>query len=1078
MTRSPLWPLFLVVFALSLGALADDTPVDIPDEALRALLAEELGKDADDEITRDDLASLTSLSYTWPVVGERVDIADLTGLEFAVNLTYLYLRGNDIVDLGALARLDKLESLDLDGNRIADLSPLAGLPALRVLFAGRNPIEDITPLAALPRLENLELANTRIERPLLGRAPLRKLVLRGARVSDLSVLEGLAELRELDLGENPLIDLTPLQRLPGLRELWLDGCGITDLSGLTGLRAVTNLVIAHNSITDLSPLSGLSTLARLDVSSNAVTDLSPLQALSGLTALNAGHNEIKRLTPLAGQVGLTSLALNDNRIEDLSPIAGLTALWWLNLANNRIRHILPLAGLSDIEDLMLGGNRIAVLPPLSKLASLRRLSLWRNELTDVSGVEGLAQLRTLSITDNQVRDLTPLAGLDSLYELRASRNLISDLSPLAGLSGLRSLSVAENDISDLSPLADGPDLGRLDLSGNRIRDLWPLKGLSNVINLAVSDNDVADLSPLRDGPDIWNLSVARNRLVDIEPLRGAMQLRFLRLDDNSVADLSPVSEMPRLWGFSADGNAIADLSAVSINGAFGMHGEPIEGYASIARNPLDEASVDVHVSRLLADDVQVTVRVHHAPLLASSSVRQGFVRVVNDASDDARILMSGSDDNRRWAGELELLVPGDGAVQFTSADFYNGNPAKRMPRTLSHYTAAGDLGLEIRSPTYAVSVLAYVRGANGHLAALSGLVAPEDSSDDSEFRVRTFVPAGSESGIGLLRLTSATGRPTNIEVVGVDDTGRAPGTTVRLRLEGTRTLSAADLEAGLGLDGSLGDGEGMWNLRLTSDNPLHVMNLLESADGGRLTNLYSTPVRAAPHDAGTRHYVPLFAAGGAVLRILNLATETATVDIRAMDDAGTWHGLATLSIGAGEAVNLDRADLRDGAEGFGGAVDAGSGHWRLVVDSGQDLEVLAFAEALDGFLEATSLATSGRRHALAYFNPGSNRMRQSILRLVNWGDIDADVEIQAVDDAGSSRRVSFVVGSGAVVTLSATELERGGPGLSGALGDGTGKWRLRINSNRPLDAMSLMVTPAGLGNLTDDPDAREAPAYR
>ena len=103
MTRSPLWPLFLVVFALSLGALADDTPVDIPDEALRALLAEELGKDADDEITRDDLASLTSLSYTWPVVGERVDIADLTGLEFAVNLTYLYLRGNDIVDLGALA---------------------------------------------------------------------------------------------------------------------------------------------------------------------------------------------------------------------------------------------------------------------------------------------------------------------------------------------------------------------------------------------------------------------------------------------------------------------------------------------------------------------------------------------------------------------------------------------------------------------------------------------------------------------------------------------------------------------------------------------------------------------------------------------------------------------------------------------------------------------------------------------------------------------------------------------------------------------------------------------------------------
>ena len=1102
---------------------ADDTPVEIPDEALRTLLADRLGKDADDEITRDDMASLTSLSYSWPVVGERVDIADLTGLEFAANLSNLYLRGNDIVDLVPLADLDKLASLDLEGNQIVDLSPLADMPVLEMLFIGRNPIEDVSPLASLPRLAHLDLWSTHVVRPALGKVPLQTLNLRGSRVSDLTGLKDLADLRELDLGDNPLTDLSPLGHLPRLRELQLDRCDLVDLSGLSGLRAVTRLMLGHNAITDLSPLSGLSTLVSLQIPFNDVVDISPLGTLTGLSNLGADHNAIEHLTAIAGMEGLTGVSLTgnrvadlsplaglkvlrsldivDNRVEDLSPLAGLVDLRALDISNNRvedlspiaelrslrdlraannaIRFTLPLAGLPDLETLDLSFNRIARLTSLSGSRALRTLNIARNEVTDLSGLEALDQLGSLTITGNRVHDLMPLAGLDHLSALYASYNAITDLSPLAGLSRLSMVYLSGNDIVDLSPLAEVPNLGSLYANGNRIRDLSPLAGLRRLFYLNVSDNEVVDLSPLRERSP-WQLYLDRNRVEDIEPLTGVDGLRVLSIDDNRLADLSPVADMPWLSHISADGNAITDLSGVSINGNLGEHGERIEGFASLARNPLDEAALDVHVPALEAEGNWVTMRVDHARLLAPTSARLGFVRVVNDAHDANRVRVSGFDDNGRWGGMLVLAVPGDGAEQFTSTDYYNGNPSKGMPRTLFYYSAAGDLGLELQSSSKAVKVLSYVRGANGHLAALGGLVPPEDSTDGHEFRVRTFVPAGNGAGIGLLHITNANRLPADVEVARQDDSGETLETTVRLRLDGfeTRTLTAADLEAGDGAHGVSGDGEEMWRVRVTSNRLLRVRNLLESADFGRLTNLHSAPVRSVPHNGGTRYLVPLFAADGAMLRILNRSGEDGTADVRALDDAGSRHGVATLSIGAGEAVNLNRADLRDGMDCLAGVVDAGDGHWRLVVESGLDLEVLAFAVAEDGFLENMSLATTGRRHDLAYFNPGSNRTRQSILRLVNWGLFDAQVEIEGVDDTGSSRRVSTVVRSDTVRMLSAAELEHGGQGLVGALGDGTGKWRLRIDADHSLDAMSLMATPVGFGNLTDDPDAWEAPASR
>ena len=71
------------------------------------------------------------------------------------------------------------------------------------------------------------------------------------------------------------------------------------------------------------------------------------------------------------------------------------------------------------------------------------------------------------------------------------------------------------------------------------------------------------------------------------------------------------------------------------------------------------------------------------------------------------------------------------------------------------------------------------------------------------------------------------------------------------------------------------------------------------------------------------------------------------------------------------------------------------------------------------------------------------------------------MSIEGVDDAGESP-------GGAARTVTSRALETGdAEGLSGALGTGVGKWRLVVTSERSIQVMSLLSSPAGhLTNLS------------
>ena len=213
------------------------------------------------------------------------------------------------------------------------------------------------------------------------------------------------------------------------------------------------------------------------------------------------------------------------------------------------------------------------------------------------------------------------------------------------------------------------------------------------------------------------------------------------------------------------------------------------------------------------------------------------------------------------------------------------------------------------------------------------------------------------------------------------------------------------------------------------------------------------------------------------VRVINRSLEAGEVTIEATDDAGTRLGPVTLSVAAGATAHFNSNDLEQGnaSKGLPSGVGSAEGDWRLELTSALEIEVLSYIRTADGFLTSMhdSAPVAGGVHRVVIFNPGSNPNQVSRLRLLNLGSEEALVRITGIDDAGASPGESALVAvpAGAARTVTAVALETGTGGVEDALGDGAGKWRLRVDSDQPIRVMSLLSSPTGhLTNLSTAPD--------
>lgn len=221
-----------------------------------------------------------------------------------------------------------------------DLELLAKCTNLRVLVLDYQQITDLSSLSGLS-LEYLSLT--------------------GNQISDLTALSGMAELRVLDLGENPVSSAEVLADLTALQEVTLEATGITSVETFAG-----------------------SGIQFLNVRSTWITDFSPLTSCPSLSRLIVGELPGGAVETLAGLTNLEELRLYSTPDVDLSCFAGFQKLRDLDLYGSTISHPEALAQLPNLRFVNLGATGVSDLSFATQMPVMTDLDLREDPLADLT----------------------------------------------------------------------------------------------------------------------------------------------------------------------------------------------------------------------------------------------------------------------------------------------------------------------------------------------------------------------------------------------------------------------------------------------------------------------------------------------------------------------------------------------------------------------------------------------------------------------------------------------------------------------------------------------------------------------
>ena len=458
-------------------------------------------------------------------------------------------------------------------------------------------------------------------------------------------------------------------------------------------------------------------------------------------------------------------------------------------------------------------------------------------------------------------------------------------------------------------------------------------------------------------------------------------------------------------------------------------------------------------------------------LSASHPNRWSFVRIINRDNRAGTVAIHAIDDSGERRDPVVLSLAARQAAHFNSAELENGSVTKGLSAGVG--AGEGDWRLELET-VLDIEALVYVR-ADGFLAGMNEVVTESIANDNYWPEVAPMFNFG-RSQISKLRLinTGPSFSPTSIDRR--DDRGARAHDSLRVWLEpgASRTLIAQEMGVGNDDLQSLNAGRWRWwRLIMQSRFPIRAMSLLESPVG-QLANLTD---RA---HIGKNVSLPLFISASnnelqGFARIINRSSQSGSVTIQAIDDAGTRHGPVTLPLDSEGATHFDSNDLEIGNQeiGLSDGVGVGTGDWRLEFVADVNIEALAYVRTPDGFLTGMNalapVGPDGRREVV-FFNPASNDQRVSRLRLVNPADAPARITISGLDDHGAGPPegdVTLTLPAGAATSITAQQLEAGASHFDGRFGDGRGKWRLFIEADQDIQAMSLVESPTGhLTNLS------------
>ncbi|EXJ84372.1 hypothetical protein A1O3_05039 [Capronia epimyces CBS 606.96] len=288
-------------------------------------------------------------------------------------------------------------------------------------------------------------------------------------------------LRELDMHNNMLNDLTSWGHLHNLQYLDVSGNQLESLEGFSSLVHLRNLKANNNRISNIDGILDLSSLLQLQLGGNELTTVDfEGSELSRLRTLDLSHNQLVTVQNLHCLPELAELDLSHNLLDEFPPpsVDKALAVRDLRLAHNHLA-VIQLQAMPLITRLDLDGNSIQEIRGLSLAYNLEMLSL--REQRECPHVIDLVlstpnECREIRLSSNQTQSGTfrlPRLPQNNLRELEIAACGISELPAGFGASfpNCRALNANFNAISDIAPLRQLVQLKSLLLAKNRIKKL-------------------------------------------------------------------------------------------------------------------------------------------------------------------------------------------------------------------------------------------------------------------------------------------------------------------------------------------------------------------------------------------------------------------------------------------------------------------------------------------------------------------------------------------------------------------------------------------------------------------------------
>ena len=325
---------------------------------------------------------------------------------------------------------------------------------------------------------------------------------------------------------------------------------------------------------------------------------------------------------------------------------------------------------------------------------------------------------------------------------------------------------------------------------------------------------------------------------------------------------------------------------------------------------------------------------------ASNRNQISRLRVVNDGDAQARVKITGRDDNGEAApgGEVFFTVPAAGAATFTAAQLENGHADITDALGDGH----GKWRLSVSADQH-VRVLSLLHAPDGEIANLSTRPASDGVP---------FFPAVGGQVQGFARIVNRSAVDGVVTIRAIDDAGVQKGpVTLSLAAKQVRHFNSVDLEEGntdKGLSAGVGAGEGAWRLVLETELDIEPLAYIR-ADSGFVTSMHDL----VPLAEG-RHEVPTFNPASNVhqvslLRVINTGETEAAVTIAGVDDVGAaGEAEVRFALPAGAAATWNAAQLETGDAGLEGRLGDGEGKWRLEVSADQPLQVMSLLRSPAG----------------------------------------------------------------------------------------------------------------------------------